>query len=551
MNQTATGSLAARRGMPPALAAMAVLCVALFTNLWALGEGPLARTEGHRALTGHEMVTTGQWLVPHLYGKAYVRKPPGMYWAIAIVESIAGRADELIWRLPSAIGAAAMAMILWAFGRRWFGETAGLVSGLSYCGLVALWAQNRSADIDALNTLASATAALVLIELGFGSGEKRWAWSLVLAAATGATLLLKGPAGLPVMGGAIVGASVMNRHWRWLARPSTWGGLLVGLIVFGAWAWLALTFVREHAMTQDMTGVNEVASRLSFTDGERLRDAALLGPELLVLGLPLTLAIPFVMLRSAGEAMSESERRLSRALVGAFIAAIVISMLALLNRPRYGYMVLTLLCPLAGCVVELWRRGGYGEMARTRLRQISTVSTLALVGLSLGLIAISWREAHESRPLLITSGVLIALVGAVSLFAWITQRRAIGGWTLVMLIALAALPFNAFKTAQEFDHSGRAAGLVMRDIVGADATIAAELAVMNNPELFHYAQVHVVRYPRGMSEIMDRPDPCWVVFDAREWAKWSSQRRDALTQIHPLPLENKPVLAWFSGAGHP
>ena len=168
-----------RQGAPPhsqgsiAKDAALVCAVTLAAGLWGLGSSPLAHTEPHRALTAHQMVRTGQWLVPRLYGYVCLRKPPLCYWVMAAVERVAGRGNEWVWRLPSVLSAAALAAFLCVMGHRWFGRPAGVVTGFSFLALVALWAESRSAQIDAMNTLASVVCACAVIETGFGPRRSR------------------------------------------------------------------------------------------------------------------------------------------------------------------------------------------------------------------------------------------------------------------------------------------------------------------------------------------------------------------------------------------
>jgi len=170
---------------------------------WKLGAPPIAGTEPLRALVAHQMVQSGTLLIPSIYGELYLRKPPLQYWIIAAAEKIAGVGNELVWRLPSAIGSAFLAAFLAWWTARWFGDRARLVTGFSCLALVALWSQDRGADIDALDTLASILTACCVLEMGFGPTEKRGIWTTVLGLCVGAMLLLKGPAGLPTTIGAL------------------------------------------------------------------------------------------------------------------------------------------------------------------------------------------------------------------------------------------------------------------------------------------------------------------------------------------------------------
>jgi hypothetical protein len=111
-----------------------VFVLGLLINGYMLGDGPLAGTEGHRALTAHQMVTSGQWLLPKLYDQYYLRKPALHYWILGGLEILTGRADAWIWRLPSVIAAALLGIFFCWITNRWYGRLAGLVAGLSCAG---------------------------------------------------------------------------------------------------------------------------------------------------------------------------------------------------------------------------------------------------------------------------------------------------------------------------------------------------------------------------------------------------------------------------------
>ena len=58
--------------------------------------------ESNYALTAKEMVLSGNWLSPQIYGTYWYDKPIMIYWLIALAFKIFGIADWVV-RLPSAI----------------------------------------------------------------------------------------------------------------------------------------------------------------------------------------------------------------------------------------------------------------------------------------------------------------------------------------------------------------------------------------------------------------------------------------------------------------
>src|SRR5436190_12063802 len=71
-----------------------------------------------------EMVQSGNWLTPHLAGKPWFDKPPLFYWAEAASMALLGP-TELAARLPSALAAVLLALLVMGMGRRLYGPRAG------------------------------------------------------------------------------------------------------------------------------------------------------------------------------------------------------------------------------------------------------------------------------------------------------------------------------------------------------------------------------------------------------------------------------------------
>lgn len=88
----------------------ATVIIAIIVFFWGLGSIDLmSLNEGRRALAVQEMVSSGDWLLPHLYGQLYLTKPPLLYWLSSIFAMFGG-VNEWTLRLPSALVAIA---VLW------------------------------------------------------------------------------------------------------------------------------------------------------------------------------------------------------------------------------------------------------------------------------------------------------------------------------------------------------------------------------------------------------------------------------------------------------
>ena len=85
---------------------------------------PLFNTdEGRYAEIPREMLSGGDWVIPHLNGLAYIEKPPLQYWATAASLAVFGQ-SEFAARLYTALCALATLAVVWLTARRLWSSAA-------------------------------------------------------------------------------------------------------------------------------------------------------------------------------------------------------------------------------------------------------------------------------------------------------------------------------------------------------------------------------------------------------------------------------------------
>lgn len=137
---------------------LAPLCLFLF--YYGLNAGELYRTESLRAILAADMLRSDNWVVPSLYDQPLLTKPPGMYWAIALVSWPFGGVSEWSARLPSALAASVTVVLFGWYFRRQIGPLGGFLAVL-ILPLSVMWLDKvPSAEIDMLQ-LAWVAAALL------------------------------------------------------------------------------------------------------------------------------------------------------------------------------------------------------------------------------------------------------------------------------------------------------------------------------------------------------------------------------------------------------
>jgi len=194
-----------------------------------------------QAQIARNMITSGDWVTPHLDGIPFLEKPPLIYWLVAISYKIFGVHDWAA-RLPVALFAVGLCCLTTAFGIWAFGRCAGFYAGLCMATCVGLWLFTRIVIPDVMLTFNVALAMWALLRVLDPEERHPRAWACVLGASLGVGLLWKSTIGVlfPVAAGAIyllwTGQLFLRRTWNRL-HPFT--GLAIILLIAAPWHVLA------------------------------------------------------------------------------------------------------------------------------------------------------------------------------------------------------------------------------------------------------------------------------------------------------------------------
>ena len=131
----------------PVFFLLAILCFLFLL----LGNSQLAVTdpvESNYALTAKEMVLSGDWISPQIYGTYWFDKPIFIYWMLCISYTLCGFTD-FASRLPGALfGTASVVLAAWYMLRRTGRMTAALVVAAMTVTSLAVWAISHSIITD-------------------------------------------------------------------------------------------------------------------------------------------------------------------------------------------------------------------------------------------------------------------------------------------------------------------------------------------------------------------------------------------------------------------
>lgn len=352
-----------------------VLFVCVMVYWLFLGSTPFAASEGLRVAPGWAMLDSGDWSRTEMFGLNYVRKPPGMPWAIAASSAVFGQ-NEFAARAPSALACTLMALIALGFGRAWCGSRGGLAAGLAQALLPLMWAgggvggPGRTAEIEAVNTFFTQLAGLPLIalmlpsrapELGAARIAKRAAGLAALAAAgILGFALTKTAASVPCVAGAIIGVCLARRSARPLMCAWMWGAVLIG----GGAAYFALRHFA--AINNDADAVRETGAFL----WQNPLGVLTLIPIAFAAALPMSIALLIPIgkdARAEGESSDAAWSRCvlaGRACAFAWFASCLLYAAIGIDNPRYLMPASVFLAPIVGYIIRGMAAGGTGPFAR-------------------------------------------------------------------------------------------------------------------------------------------------------------------------------------------
>lgn len=188
--------------------------------------------ESNYALTAKEMLESGDWMSPRIYGQYWFDKPVMIYWLIALSYKVLG-INEFAARLPSAIFSAATVALAYRFGQIVYNSYhAGALGALVLATSLEFWLLSRMVITDAALIFFS-SAAMVSFYLGLiGRG---WWWQAAAYAFAGLAVLTKGPIGILMPGLIVFTFILISRRWELLRRLFLLPGLAILLMVVLPW----------------------------------------------------------------------------------------------------------------------------------------------------------------------------------------------------------------------------------------------------------------------------------------------------------------------------
>ena len=198
------------------------------------GNGSLLVTdsvESNYALTAKEMVLSGDWLSPQIYGHYWYDKPIFFYWLTAAAYKIFGFTEFASRFFPALFGLAGAGLLAWG-GSKLYNERSAFYSVLVLVSSVEYFLISKSVITDAV-LFFFFSATLLFFYLGYRDGKAKY-WYIMYAAA-GFSVLTKGPIGVLLPGLIITLFLLWQKDWRVLGRMKLFTGTLLCAAVCVPW----------------------------------------------------------------------------------------------------------------------------------------------------------------------------------------------------------------------------------------------------------------------------------------------------------------------------
>jgi 4-amino-4-deoxy-L-arabinose transferase-like glycosyltransferase len=169
--------------------------------------------EARAAQNAQTLLDTGDWGLPRLFDRRVeMQKPPLYYWLVAALARLTGgRVDAWAVRLPAALSALGLVVLLYLFAAGRGRPLAGLVAAAALAtSLHFTWmARVGRIDMPLTFTVSLALTAFYQGRCRLREGGSGWRWFLVAYLAVGVGLLLKGPIAA-VLPGVAAGACLLT-----------------------------------------------------------------------------------------------------------------------------------------------------------------------------------------------------------------------------------------------------------------------------------------------------------------------------------------------------
>ena len=210
---------------------LTLLFLSLFLFLVGNELLPITDTaESNYALTSKEMVLSGDWISPQIYGNYWYDKPIFYYWLLSASFSAFGF-NEFAARLPSALFGTLNVLFIYWFTGKVFSKKAALPASLIFLSSLETWYLSKAVITDS-TLFFFMSASVAFFYLGYRENRNYYYLCYVFA---GLATLTKGPIGILLPGLACFLFLIYQKNRKEILRAKLFTGLLLFLAVTLPW----------------------------------------------------------------------------------------------------------------------------------------------------------------------------------------------------------------------------------------------------------------------------------------------------------------------------
>ena len=187
--------------------------------------------ESNYALTAKEMVMSGDWISPQIYGQYWFDKPILFYTVTAFAYLVFGCTEFASRFFPAIFGLASVALIGWS-GKKLYSEKVGFYSAIVLASSFEFFLISKMVITDSL-LFFFFSLALISFLLGYEKNESKYYYGFYLGAAL--AVLTKGPIGILLPGLIITLFLLIKRDFKALRSMKTISGSMLFLIIALPW----------------------------------------------------------------------------------------------------------------------------------------------------------------------------------------------------------------------------------------------------------------------------------------------------------------------------
>lgn len=196
-------------------------------------------TEGRYAVIAKEMVTSGDWITPHLWRNGelipFLGKPPLYFWCSAACMKVFG-VNEFSARLPGLLSLAVTLSLMWHILRKYAGEAVAWRAVFVLLSSVVIFVSSGVVIVDVM--IMMSVAGSLLSYYAFSMEPKqtvRKHWSLLIFLMLAIGFMTKGPVAIALFAMPVLTWTAWFRRWKDLKDHAWLSGSVLFLVMVTPW----------------------------------------------------------------------------------------------------------------------------------------------------------------------------------------------------------------------------------------------------------------------------------------------------------------------------